>query len=620
MSGLLENINSPADLKGLSGEELVRLSTEIRERILRTVSMTGGHLAANLGAVELTVAMLNVFDPPTDRIVWDTGHQTYAFKMLTGRRDRIATLRQYGGLSGFLSRAESEYDAFGAGHAGTALSAALGMAVARDRRGQNHHVMAVLGDASAGCGISFEAMNSVQTTAKRLIVVLNDNEMSISANVGALSRYMGGLLANPRYNRWKRSVEHIARRMHMGPFRKMYYRIEESMKSFFLDNIIFEEFGLRYVGPINGHNIYALVDAMQIARDAAKPILLHVSTTKGKGYEPAEQQPERWHGTPTFDLCSGERESGAGNGKSYSAVFGETLEALAERDERVVAITAAMPSGTGLTGFARRFPGRFFDVGIAEEHAVVFAAGLATEGFTPVFAVYSTFLQRAVDCVIHDVCLQRLPVVLCLDRAGAVGDDGPTHHGVFDLALLRPVPGLVIMQPRNEAELADMLYTAVRLGKPAVIRYPRGTGPGVDVPEERTALPIGKAEVLRAGRDVALWALGDMLGLAEQTAELLAAQDVSVSVVNARFAKPIDAELLREQAGTCRVMATFENGVVTGGFGAGVRDGLREQGLAVPVCVFGWPDRFVPHGNTARLMRDAGLTPEAAAARIRASL
>lgn len=615
MSNILDSVNTPDDLKPLGNEELVALAAEIRERTIKIVSDTGGHLAANLGVVELTLAMLKIFDPPHDRIVWDTSHQTYAYKLLTGRKDRMDSLRQYGGLSGFLSRAESDYDAFGGGHAGTALSAALGMAAARDRRRGREHVIAVIGDAAAGCGISFEALNNVMGTCRRLIVILNDNEMSIAANVGSLSRYFGGLLTNPRYNRWKRSVESVARRMRMGFFRRMYYRVEEAVKSIFLRSVIFEEFGLRYIGPIDGHNIYALVDALTVAKNADRPILLHVCTKKGKGYGFAEDQPEKWHGTPNFDVASGERVS-ADSSPTYSKVFGAVIEKLAETDDRIVAITAAMPAGTGLSGFAKRFPNRFYDVGISEEHGTVFAAGLATEGLVPMFAVYSTFMQRAVDCMIHDVCLQNLHVVICLDRAGIVGDDGPTHHGVFDIPLLRPIPGLVIMQPGSEHELANMLYTATRHERPFVIRYPRGIGTGAAVPETFEEIEIGKALELSKPADVSIWALGDMVPVAERAAELLGGQNIGAGVVNTRFVRPLDRELLARHAAGVSLIATLENGILKGGFGEEVEGAARELGFGGRVLRFGWPDRFIPHGSSATLMEEYGLTAEAIAGEI----
>jgi len=633
VSSALEKINSPADLAGLSKDELTQLAGEIRSLIIGTVSRTGGHLAANLGAVELTIALLRVFAPPRDKILWDVSHQTYAYKILTGRRDRFATLRQYGGISGFLRRDESEYDVFGAGHSGTALSAALGMAVARDRAGGDEHIVAVVGDGSAGNGIVYEALNNVAASTGRVVVVLNDNEMSIAANVGSMSAYLGKLLANPRYNRWKKSVESVATTwLRMGWLRAAYYRVEEAIKGLFLRSVMFEEFGLRYIGPVDGHNLDALIDSLRVARDYGRPILVHVTTRKGRGYLPAEEHPEKWHGTSAFDVATGEAAGKAAR-PSYSEVFGAVMQRLAAADRRVVLLTAAMRAGTGLAGYAKAFPDRFFDVGISEEHAVVFAAGLAAGGYRPVFAVYSTFAQRAVDCVIHDVCLQNLPVVFCLDRAGVVGDDGPTHHGVFDIALFRAVPNLTIMQPADEVELARMLRTALRMQTPAVIRYPRGAGPGLSVPETPEEIEIGKAEVRLAPRtdggaaDVWIWALGGMLPVAEDAAARLAGQGpdsddarerpragrLKAGVVNARFVKPLDEELLARQCRGARVIATIEDGVADGGFGSAVAEALTRLGYAGRMLRFGWPDRFVPHGPAEVLREEAGLTGAAVA-------
>jgi len=615
----LEKIEGPRDLDRLTVAELESLCAEIRKEIIETISHTGGHLAANLGVVELTVALLRVFDPPADKLIFDTGHQSYTYKLLTGRKERFCTLRQYGGLSGFQRRSESEYDAFGAGHAGTAVSAALGMAVARDRQGGDHHVAALLGDAAASCGLSLEAFNNVATTTKRLVVILNDNEMSIGENVGSLSRHLGSLLASPRYNRWKRSIEKAAQRMRMGFFRSLYYRLEESIKGLFLRSVIFEEMGLRYIGPVDGHDVGGLIDALKIARASDRPILLHVSTRKGKGYRFAEERPEKWHGASCFDVESGDSLS-APTTPGYSQVFGSALEQLADADDRIVAITAGMCAGTGLGGFWKRFPERLYDVGISEEHAVVFAAGLAAEGMRPVFAVYSTFMQRAVDCLIHDVSLQALPVVFCLDRAGVVGDDGPTHHGVFDIALLRPVPGLIIMQPKDEPELCHMLKTAFDCNQPVVIRYPRGTGPGLAMPERPASLPIGKAEVLRPGTTVQLWALGDMIPLAEACADRLCEKGIEAGIVNPRFIKPLDTVLLAEQAVAADIVVTLENGVVTGGFGDGVAEVLRGCGFEGRMLQCGWPDTFVPHGATDQLRELYGLTPDSIVARINTAL
>jgi 1-deoxy-D-xylulose-5-phosphate synthase len=617
MTAILDKVNGPEDLQRLSASDLELLAGDVRELIVKTVSKTGGHLAPNLGVVELTVALLKVFSPPTDRILWDVSHQAYTYKILTGRKDRFDTLRQYNGLSGFLNRAESPCDAFGAGHSGTALSAALGMAVARDRRGSREHVVAVVGDGSFGCGISFEAMNNIASTAKRLVVILNDNEMSISANVGGLSRHLGELLANPRYNRWKSSIEAAAARLarRSNWLRRAYYRMEETIKSLFLHSVIFEELGLRYIGPIDGHDIPRLVAALEIARDYDRPILLHVSTQKGRGYSYAEACPETWHGTGSFEIESGTPMKQA-SAPSYSQIFGAAMETLGARDQRLVAITAAMQVGTGLSAFAERFPDRFFDVGICEEHAVIFAAGMATEGLRPVFAVYSTFAQRSVDCIIHDVCLQQLPVTFCLDRAGIVGDDGPTHHGVFDLALFRSIPNLILMQPADGVELVNMLYSATQWNSPVMIRYPRGVSPGFVMPDNPEELPKGQAHVLREGWEVQLWALGDMIPVAIEVADILAAKGYSVGVVNGRFINPIDRDLLGSQSELARLFATMENGVAAGGFGTAVEESLVEMTYPGRILRFGWPREFVPHGAPSILFERYGLTAEAIAERV----
>jgi len=607
----LDTINSPADLKNAKIEDLPALAEEIRALIINTVSATGGHLSANLGTVELTIALLRVFDPPQDKLIWDVSHQTYAYKILTGRREAFPTLRQTDGISGFLSRSESEYDAFGAGHAGTALSAALGMAAARDRQDGNEHVVAVVGDGALGCGTSFEALNNLSSTTKRLIVILNDNEMSISANVGAISRYLGQLLAHPRYNRWKSSVERFARhKLKMSWLSKIYLRSEEAVKSMFLRSVLFEEFGLRYIGPIDGHNIPTLISSLEIARNSDEPILVHVATQKGKGYTFAEAEPEIWHGTGAFECKTGVPLK-TGSALKYSDVFGQTVERLAAQNDKIVAITAAMAVGTGLVNFSRRFPNRFFDVGIAEEHAVVFAAGLATRSFIPMVAIYSTFSQRVVDFVIHDVCLQQLPVIFCLDRAGIVGDDGPTHHGVFDIALFRSVPNLVMLQPKDESELADMISSAVAWKKPVMIRYPRGCGPGKSMPPKFTEIPFGKAEVLTEGDAVQIWALGDMLPLAQRAAQKLRQSGLNAGVVNPRFIIPLDRDLLARQAEKAQCIVTIENGVVNGGFGSIVEEALMDKDYKGKILRFGWPDKFVPHGAFEKLSERCGLTDEA---------
>ncbi len=620
MSSILETLKDPRELESLSIEQLDSLAADVRGLIIETVSSTGGHLAANLGVVELTIALLRTFRPPADKLVWDVSHQAYAYKILTDRRDRFGTLRQKDGISGFLKRDESPYDAFGAGHAGTAISAALGYATARDLAGRDdQHVVAIVGDASVCNGMALEALNNVASSAKRLVVILNDNDMSIGQNVGALSRYFGKLLSNPRYNRWKSLLEKTALKLRMGPLRPTYHRVEEAVKSLVLENVLFEEFGLRYIGPIDGHDMGDLLSALAIARDYDRPILLHITTQKGRGYPYAEQQPERWHATSCFDVASGEGLSPRSL-PDYSSVFGTVLTRVAEHDERVVAITAAMCMGTGLDGFASAYPDRFFDVGICEEHAVTFAAGLAADGLRPVVALYSTFLQRAVDGIIHDACLQRLPVVFCVDRAGVVGNDGPTHHGVFDIAILRAVPHLVMMQPRDEDRLARMLATALDSDGPCLIRYPRGHGPGAEIPDKPECLPIGKAEVLEgeAGCDVWLWALGDMIPLAKAVAEMLREAGFSCGVVDPQFIKPLDHDLLREHADTARLIVTAENGMLAGGFGSAVLEALAASGT--PVMRFGWPDAFVEHGTLSELFEQYGLTADAIAGQVRERL
>ena len=628
MTSILNTIDGPDHVKALNTEAMELLAVEVRQSIIETVSRTGGHLGANLGVVELAIALVHTFAPEKDRILWDVGHQSYAYKILTGRRARFETLRQQDGISGFPRIDESPCDAFGAGHAGTALSAALGMAAARDRQGGDEHVVAIVGDGAIGCGISLEALNALHHTTERLIVILNDNEMSIAENVGSLSRHLGGMLANPRYNRWKGSVESMAGKLGLAWLRSAYFKVEEAAKSLVLGSALFEELGLRYVGPIDGHNLPALLDALSIASEAKRPILLHVATRKGKGFAPAEKEPEKWHGTGAFDIETGTPVS-VKQQPAYSEVFGQTLEHLAEKNDRIVAITAAMAAGTGLSGFSRRFPRRFFDVGISEAHAAVFSAGLATRGFMPVFAVYSTFMQRAVDNVIHDVCLQNLPVVFCLDRAGIVGDDGPTHHGVFDVPLLRVVPGLILMQPADEAELAAMLKTAIELRKPAVIRYPRGTGPGVEIPESLTPLDIGKAVVTREPEEttgkprlgpVWIWALGDMLPVAHAVAEELAEKNFATGVVNARFVRPLDTGRLKEQARNASLFLTLENGVVKGGFGSEVEEALTAVRYPGAILRRGWPDAFVPQGRSDQLFSKFGLTADVLAREVAGAL
>ena len=585
------------------------LAEEIRDKLLETVSRTGGHLASNLGSVELTVALLRVFSPPEDQVVWDVGHQAYTWKLLTGRYPRFGTLRQYAGLSGFPKPSESPCDPTVTGHAGVAFSSALGLAVGRDLKGANRQVVAVIGDGAMTNGISFEALNSLQDANTKVIIVLNDNEMSISENVGALSRRLGLMLTNVRYNRIKMAAEAAGHRLHMTFLRHFYHRLESMIKSLWLQNSFFEKFGLRYVGPIDGHDLGALENAFRSAREYKRSVLIHVATQKGRGFRPAERNPQKWHGVGKFDLTKQEPPEGK---PGYSLALGRILCGLAEEDPRIVAITAAMGLGTGLAEFARRHPKRFFDVGICEEHATVFAAGLATAGERPVFVVYSTFLQRAIDCVMHDVCLANVPVLFCVDRAGIVGSDGPTHHGVFDIPMLRCLPNLTLMQPRNEEELDGMVRCAFRHGGPAVIRYPRDPVPASECPPPNAPLPLilyGRAEVVEpvaigGEPPVWIWALGDRVAHARQIAARLREAGWNAGVVNARFIKPLDEALLVAQAKKSRLIVTLENGVLIGGFGAAVEETVRETGC--PVKRYGWPDQFIPHGDPQSLLNGSG--------------
>ena len=619
---LLDSINSLDDLRKLNVYELPKLADEIRSLIIETVSVNGGHLASNLGMVDVTIALLRVFDPPLDKILFDVSHQSYAYKILTGRRDAFKSLRKTGGISGFLKRSESEFDAFGAGHAGTSISAALGFAAERDRRGGKEAVVAVVGDAAISNGISVEALNNVRDTTNNLIVVLNDNNMSISRNVGALSHAFGRMLGNPRYNRVKSAIEEVGiRHLRLSWLRKTYHSLESRIKSIFLPNAPFENMGIRYIGPINGHNIRQLIDAFESAKEAALPVLVHVGTTKGCGYLPAEQNPENWHSSNPFDIETGVRKNGGSEGIPWSDAFGKELTKLAETNDQIVAVTAAMGSGTGLAPFEKNFSDRFFDVGICESHQMTFAAGLAAAGLRPVVAVYSTFAQRSIDGVIHDIALQKLPVVICLDRAGVVPGDGPTHHGVFDIALMRPIPNTVIMQPRTAAALARMLRTAITLPYPVVIRYPRSNAPFADDHDDGVSIPIGSARILESAEspEVAIWTLGPEDDFAQKTAAILAKAGIASVRVDARFAKPIDEKLLLAQANAgVKVFLTLEDGIATGGFGSAVEEFLDSQpGVDAKVIRFGWPDKFLPHATSkSDLMEYCGLTPEAAAARI----
>jgi 1-deoxy-D-xylulose-5-phosphate synthase len=614
MGMLLESIHSPADLKRLSFAQMAELAEEIREFLIQTLSKTGGHLGPNLGVVELTLALHTVFNTPEDKLLFDVSHQAYIHKILTGRLDRMDTIRQPGGLNGFMLRTESEHDCYGAGHAGTALSAALGMAVARDLAGGKEHVIAVAGDAAFTNGISFEALNNIAEQTKRLIVVLNDNEWSIDRNVGAIARYFHKIVTTEHYKSLHESARRIVEKIGGKTAVEVARRAEEAAKSLLWPSILFEEFGLQYYGPIDGHNLPLLVETFKFLKAENNPVLLHVLTQKGRGFQPALDLQKKFHGLGPFDPETGETKP-VGQA-TFAEVFAKTLVKLADKDERIVAITAAMPSGTGLDLFRPHHPKRYFDVGIAEEHAVVFAAGMATRGLRPVCAIYSTFLQRAIDCIIHDVALQKLPVLFCMDRAGLSGDDGPTHHGLFDIAYLRGIPEMVLMAPKDEDELADMIATALQLPGPSAIRYPRGVGSGAALKAEPQLIPVGKAEVLKDGSDVAILGLGPMTALAMELAGRLEREDYSAAVVNPRFVKPLDREMLAEYAERVAAFVTFEDHVMMGGFGSAVIEALEELGSLVPVVRIGWPDQFIEHGKVDDLRVKYGLTVDAAEAQV----
>lgn len=602
---LLPRINSPADLRTLSIPQLTDLAAEIRRFLVESVSKTGGHLGPGLGTVELAIAIHYVFDTPRDRVVWDVGHQAYPHKILTGRRDRFDTLRKLGGISGFLKRSESEYDVFGAGHASTAVSAALGIATARDFAGESYRVLAVVGDGSMTGGMAYEGMNNAGLLRKDMTVILNDNNMSISPNVWALSKHFTEIIAHPSYNKLKRNVWEFTG--HFDQFgdrvRQLVARMQEGVKVIITPGMLFEALGFRYFGPMNGHNLPKLIRLFQYVKEMKGPLLLHITTEKGKGYRPAEEDEEKLHGVNPFDVETGKSNSKPSSSPTYTAVFGDAICSLARKDRRIVGITAAMAAGTGLDRLQEEFPDRFFDVGIAEQHAVTFAAGLAVEGYIPVAAIYSTFLQRGFDQVIHDVALQHLHVVFALDRAGLVGADGPTHHGTFDLSYLRCIPGIVLMAPKDENELRDMLATAIAYtGGPVAIRYPRGSGTGAPLREDFREIPIGAAEVLREGADGAIIAIGNMVQPSLQAAETLAAQGLSLAVVNARFAKPLDEETMARLAARFSKFITVEDNVVVGGFGSGVVEWLQAHGHDdVHVRVHGIPDSFIEQGSPQEL-------------------
>ena len=615
----MDLIDGPQKLKFLSLAQLERLAAEIRQFIIETVSQTGGHLAPSLGTVDLTVALHRVFDCPKDKIIWDVGHQAYAHKILTGRREAFATLRQFGGITGFPKRAESPCDAFGAGHSSTSISAALGMAMARDLDRQAHQIVAVIGDGSMTGGEAFEALNNAGDLGKKLTVILNDNEMSISKNVGALAEYLTKMRTAPTYNKAKRDVHELLRRIpNIGEsVVRTVEHVKDSLRFFLVPGGLFEELGFTYIGPIDGHDLALLVDVLEKSKSMPGPVLIHVITKKGKGYLPAEIEPDKYHGIGPFCVRTGKVKSGASGAPSYTSVFGQALVELAQQDPDIVALTAAMPEGTGLRSFGEFFPTRFFDVGIAEQHAATVAAGLAAAGKKPVLALYSTFAQRAYDQIVHDICLQNLPVVLCLDRGGLVGEDGPTHHGAFDFAYLRHIPNLTILAPKDENELRHMLYTALSLPGPAALRYPRGAGLGVQLDAAFEKLPVGKAEVLSESAELTFVAVGAMVDTCVRAAALLKEKGVEAGVVNARFVKPLDAALLCKLSQETRAIVTVEEHALAGGFGSAVLEAISEAGGCTAKCLrIGLPDRFVEQGSRAQLLDACGLTPEKIAARV----
>lgn len=617
----LDRVNYPQDFRGFTVPELRGLANDVREYLIEVVSKTGGHLGAGLGSVELAVALHYVFNTPHDKLVWDVGHQAYPHKIITGRKGRLPTIRQYGGLSGFLKRSESEYDTFGAGHASTAISAAVGMVAARELTGQDYKVVAIVGDGSMTGGMVYEGMNNAGILKKDLIVVLNDNNMSIAPNVWAISNYFTELIANPSYNRFKRNVVELTERLdNWGDrIRKVAARVEEGIKVIITPGMLFEALGFRYFGPIKGHNMAQLVRIFQEVKQYSGPILVHTITQKGKGYKPAEADGQRLHGVTPFDKVTGLAPKKSDGPPAYTKVFGEALVQLVREEPRIVGITAAMPDGTGLDLLQKEAPKNFYDVGIAEQHAVTSAAGLATQNAIPVVAIYSTFLQRAFDQIIHDVALQHLHVVFVLDRGGVVGADGPTHHGVFDLSYLRMIPGMVLMAPKDESELRDMLYTAVKYeGGPIALRYPRGNGLGVPVKPGFDPIPIGKAETVRDGSDCALLAIGEMVDPCMNAAVQLMSEGISCEVVNMRFVKPLDSELILSIADRFQAVVTVENNVLAGGFGSAVAELLASSGkTSCRLRAHGIPDRFVDHGSPGELSKELGLDPQGIAAVVR---
>ncbi|MBI1870124.1 MAG: 1-deoxy-D-xylulose-5-phosphate synthase [Chlamydiae bacterium] len=619
---ILNKINNPKDLKSLSLNQMAQLASEIRKKVLEVVSVNGGHVSSNLGVVELTLALHYVFNTPEDKLVWDVGNQSYPHKLITGRREQFATLRKMNGISGFCKITESPYDTFGAGHASTSISAALGIAMARDIKGTQEKVVAIIGDGAMTGGLAYEALNNAGALKTNMIVILNSNEMSIAPNVGAISQYVNEVITNPLYNKVKMDLEHLVDKI-PGIGHRMVetaHKVEESIKGLLVPGTIFEALGFRYFGPVDGHDLDRLIHILNHIKDLPGPVLFHVVTKKGRGYPPAEQKPDQFHGMAPFDLATGKplKES---KGKSFSSAFGDALSECAEKDPRVVAITAAMPAGTGLSGFAKRFPHRFFDVGIAEEHSVTFAAGLAASGLRPVVALYSTFLQRGYDHLIHDVCIQNLPVIFGIDRAGVVGEDGPTHQGVFDISYLRPVPNLKIVQPRNEATLQAFLKWALREEGPVAIRYPRGNVRDSEGDTQYRDLGEGRAEVLRKGKDIALIALGDMVYMSLEITALLEKEGISAEVIDARFIKPLDEVFFHRLSKRMTKWVTLEDHILTGGFGSGILEFIQTEKLhSIELLRLGLPDVFIEQGSRDKVWESFGLSPSLVAERIEKEL
>lgn len=615
---ILEAINKPQDLRKLPNDKMKLLAEEIRHFLICSVSKTGGHLAPSLGVVELTLAIHKVFNSPVDKIVWDVGHQSYVHKILTGRRNEFCTLRQFGGISGFPKVSESAHDIFGTGHSSTSISAALGIALARDIAGDKENVIAVIGDGSLTGGQAYEALNHAGHSGTNMIVILNDNEMSIAKNVGAISEYLSKMRTEPKYTKVKQDIEFLLRRIPAigDSVAKTVERVKDSLRYLLVPGVLFEELGFNYIGPIDGHNFELLSEVLEKAKKMQGPILIHVLTCKGKGYKPAECNPDKYHGVGPYCIESGEVIKN-GNKPTYTGVFGDTLLQLAKQDERIVAITAAMPEGTGLKKFAAQYPKRFFDVGIAEQNAVTMAAGMATKGMRPIVALYSTFAQRAYDQILHDICLQKLPVVFALDRAGIVGEDGPTHHGLFDYSYLRHIPNLTIMAPKDEDELRHMLFTAVNMNSPVAIRYPRGSGLGVSIDEPLQQLTIGESEELKSGADVVFLATGSMVEPCTAAREILAAKGIQTGIINARFIKPLDEQMLRKLSRETRIIITVEENVLAGGFGSAVLEYINAQNFnGVKVLRLGLPDQFIEQGTRAQLLEKYALHPEGIASAV----